>query len=236
MVPEVLGDEVVNKRVHAAVEAGQAQGGDVKPVHVVDGAVQEEGVVHQQHDVTGSEADQEHHQDCDDQDHSLLALLGKCGVLHAVPESLQHEDVGDDAHNSGNNKSQCSHGQEISCSDLLLTGPGDVVAGLDFEVWHLHSLIIHVERKREEPDHHPDGDGNKNGNTVSPLLRGQRVDHGPVTLHAYAGDERNGAVHVAIKEGHQHFAQTVSIDPVVAVKVVRYFQRDPDNKQQVSQS
>ena len=56
MIPEVLGDKVVNKRVDAAVETSQAQGGDVKSVQVVVGLAQQEDIVYQQHDVTGGEA------------------------------------------------------------------------------------------------------------------------------------------------------------------------------------
>ena len=56
MIPEVLGDKVVNKRVDAAVETSQAQGGDVKSIQVVVGPAQQQNVVYQQHDVTGGEA------------------------------------------------------------------------------------------------------------------------------------------------------------------------------------
>lgn len=75
VVPEVLRHKVVDERVEAAVEAGQAQRGDVEAVTVVDHAVLQERVMHHQHDVTGDEADEERHQHRDDQHHGSLAVL-----------------------------------------------------------------------------------------------------------------------------------------------------------------
>lgn len=223
MLPELLRDEIVNKRVDAAVETRQAQGCDVKPVQVVVDSTQQEAVVHQQHDVTGGEAQQEHDQHGDDQDDGLLAFLGDGLIRHAVPESPEHEDVGYDAHHSGKNKSQNSHGQKVASRCLHLAGSGDVVAGVDVEVCHFDLVVVQVQRDSDEPYHHPDGDGDSDSSMVAPLLPAQRVDHGPVTLHADAGDEGDGAVHVPVEKRHQHFAQPVSVDPVVAVEVVRDF-------------
>lgn len=134
MLPEVLGDEVVKKRVEAAVETRQAQGGDVKSVQAVVSLTQKENVVHHQHDVAGGEAHYKHNQHGDDQDHGLSPFLCNGWIRHAVPKSLEHEDVGYDAHDGGNNKSNNSHCQEVACSRLLLTGLCDVVAGEDVEV------------------------------------------------------------------------------------------------------
>lgn len=222
VIPEVLRDKVVNKRVNAAVETRQAQGGDVKSVQVVGSILEQEGVVHQQHNVTGGKAHYEHYQDGDDQDHSLSSLPGDGWILHAVPESLEHEDVGYDAHDGWYNKSQSSHCQEVACCRLLLTGPGDVMAGLDVEVCYTDLLVVQVQRDGDEPDHHPDCNGDGHSLTVALLLLGERVDHSPVTLNTYTSDEGDGAVHVPIEESNQHFAQPLSVDPVVAIEVVRY--------------
>ena len=75
VVPEVLRHKVVDERVEAAVEAGQAQRGDVEAVSVIDHSVLQERVMHHQHDVTGDETHQERHQNRHDQHHGSLAVL-----------------------------------------------------------------------------------------------------------------------------------------------------------------
>lgn len=66
MLSEILRNKVVHKGVQAAIETCEAQRGDVEAVQVVCSFTQEEAIVYQQHDVTRSEADQEHDQHCDD--------------------------------------------------------------------------------------------------------------------------------------------------------------------------
>lgn len=188
--------------------------------------------MHQQHDVARSEANQEHHQDDDDQGHGLPSHPGYGWIRHAVPQSLEHESVRYDAHEGGNDKSQSSHGQEVARSRLLLAGPGHVVAAVDLEVDHSHLLIIQVQRNGDEPHHQPDRHGYDHGRAVAPALF-ERVEHGPAALHADAGDEGDGAVHVAVEEGHQDSAQGLAVDPVVPVEVVGDLQRDPDDEEQV---
>lgn len=190
--------------------------------------------MHQQHDVAGREANKKHHQDRHDQGHSLAPLLRYGWIRHAVPEGLEHERIGHHAHHGGNDKSQRSHCQEVARRRLLLAGPGDVMTGADLQVQHVDLLVVQVQRNGDEPHHQPDRHGHQHGHAVAALL-GQWVEHGLAALDADAGDEGDGAVHVAIEERHQDSAQRLSVDPVVPVDVVGDFQWDPDDEEQVCQ-
>ena len=205
MISEVLGDEVIHERVDAAVETGQAQGGDVEQVHCLCLTAQKQAVMHQQQDVAGSEAHNKHNQHNNDQHHGLSPLLRNGWICHAVPERLDYEGVGYNAHNSRNNESHSSRGQEVACCNLLLTEHGDVVAGEDLGVIQLDLLVIQVEGGGEKPHHHPDGDRDAHGCSAAASVPAERVDDGPVTLDTDAGDEGDGAVHVGIKKRNQNF-------------------------------
>lgn len=109
------------------------------------------------------------------------------------------------------------------------------MAGCHVHVFDFSCLLIQVQRDRGEQNENPNSRTDTNSHfVVLPLCR-QRVCHDPVPLHAEAGDEEHGTVHVPIEEAHQDFAQGLPVDPVVSVYVVGDFQRHPHNKEQVSQ-
>ena len=142
---EVLRDKVVDEGVDAAVEAGQAQGDDVEVVAGVTYLGKQEAVVHQQHDVTGTEAHQEHDQHGDDQQHRLASFLGDGLVCHGAPQGLEHQHVGHHAHRRRNYESQDAHGQEVAGRQLPLVMKGDVMARNDVHVADPHRLVVQEE-------------------------------------------------------------------------------------------
>lgn len=110
------------------------------------------------------------------------------------------------------------------------------MAGCYVGVFEPGGLVVQVQRRGGQPDERPDGHTDAHCQLgVLPLL-GQGVGHHPVPLHAEAGDEKHRAVHVTVEEAHKDFAQRLPVNPVVAVKMVGYFQRNPDDKEQVCQS
>ncbi|TNN56989.1 hypothetical protein EYF80_032800 [Liparis tanakae] len=242
VVPEVLGHKVVDERVQAAVEARQAQRGHVEAVAVVRHAVLQQRVVHHQHHVAGHEAHHKGHQHHGDQHHGPPPVLGRRAVPHAVPQDAQQQDVGHDDDHAGHEEHHQAHEDEVVVRQAHgrervqgVLDDVDVVAGGDVGVLDPDGVVVQVQRRAGEPHERPDGHADADGHlVVLPLLR-QRVSYHPVALHAEAGDEEDGAVHVAVEEAHHHFAQRLAVRPVVAVEVVRDLQRDPDDEEQVGQ-
>lgn len=192
--------------------------------------------MHQQHDIAGGEAHNEHDEHGDDEHNGLFAPLRDGRISHALPESPEHEDVGHDANHSGDHESHRAHRQEVARRHLLLAGPRDVMARVDFEVGNLNLLVVQVKRNGDDPHHQPNCNRDRHSCAAATLLLAQRVDHGPVTLDTDAGDEGDGAVHVAVEKRHKDLAQPLAVGPVVTVEVVGYLERDPDDKEQVGQS
>lgn len=75
VVPEVLRHKVVDEWVQAAVEARQAQGGNVEAVTIFCHPVFQKGIMQHQHDVAGDETDQERHQDDHNQHNYFVSVL-----------------------------------------------------------------------------------------------------------------------------------------------------------------
>lgn len=192
--------------------------------------------MNQQHNIAGGEAHDKHDQHSDDEHDGFPPLLRDGRIGHALPESLEHEDVRHDANHSRDHESRRGHRQEVARCHLLLAGLRDVVARVDFEFGNLNLLVVQVERHADDPHYRPNCNRHGHSCTAATLLLAQRVDHGPVTLDTNACDEGDGAVHVAVEKHHQDLAQPLAVGPVVTVEVVRYLERDPDDKEQVGQS
>ena len=73
-------DIIINKRVQAAVQAAQTQSNDIETIDIILKPSAQQRVMNNQHDVTGSEADQEHHQHSNHEDYSLPLLLIAAGI------------------------------------------------------------------------------------------------------------------------------------------------------------
>lgn len=240
VVPEVLRHVVVDERVQAAVEAGQAQRGDVEAVTVVHHAVFEERVMHHQHDVAGNEADEEGHQDGHDQHHGSVTVLGRRAVVHTVPQNPQQQDVGHHDDDARDQEHHQTHEDEVKVREpdgrervVGVMYDVDVMAGGDVGVFELGGVVVQVQRGGGAPDEGPDGDANAHGHFVVLPLLGQGVSHDPVPLNAEAGDEQHRAVHVPVEEAHQNFAQRLSIGPVVALEVVGNLQGRPNDEEEI---
>lgn len=75
LIPEILGNEVVDKGVDAAVEGRQAESDQVEGVDVALAPAFNEEIVHDQQEVARSEADEVHGQDGDDESDSPPPFL-----------------------------------------------------------------------------------------------------------------------------------------------------------------
>ncbi len=86
MLPEIIRDVIVDERIQAAVETGQAQCRDVETVAVISPAVSQESVMHDQHHVTWDEADQERYEHRYDENHGPLAAFSSVALDCGIPK------------------------------------------------------------------------------------------------------------------------------------------------------
>lgn len=195
MLPELFWNIIVNERVQAAVEAGQAQRGDVEAVAIIDETISQERIVHHQHHITGDKANQECYEHRDNEDHSSLAGFSGTTLDCGAPKRAKEKNVSryDDQHWDEEHKT-CHHheiviGQlnvqeHVARQEVLLTDNVDVVAGGDVEVWEFNCLLVEVQRCSADPNEDPDTHWQDDSKlVVSPLL-GERVSADPVPLDA----------------------------------------------------
>ena len=109
------------------------------------------------------------------------------------------------------------------------------MAGRDVKGRDVGGLLHNVQGDGKQQNEQPYSQGDADGNAC--LLLG--VHHGvhddPVSLHAEAGHEEDGAVHVAIEKANEHLAKRLPVSPVVAMDVVRNLQGEPDDREEVGQ-
>lgn len=109
------------------------------------------------------------------------------------------------------------------------------MAGSDVQGRNIDGLLHDIQGDGDQKNQEPDRQGETDGNVC--LLPG--VSHGvhyhPVPLHAEAGHEEDGAVHIAIEKANQHLAKGIPIGPVVAMQVIGNLQGEPDDREEVGQ-
>lgn len=195
LLPELVRDVIVDERVQAAVEAGQAQCGDVEAIAVISPAVFLDRVVNHQHHITGDEADQERYEHCDNEDHGSLAGFTGTALNCGVPKRTKEKNVSnyDDQHWDEEHKT--CHYHEIIIGQLnalqlvfrlivLLTDKGDVMAGSDVKFCGIKCLLVEVQRRSADPYEDPDTHRYDDCNLVVFPLLGEWVSADPVPLDA----------------------------------------------------
>lgn len=113
MIPEFLRHVVVHERIHAAVETGQAQRGDVEAVAVVSQTISQEGVMYDHHHVTGNKADQECDEHRYDEENGTLAAFSGTAFHPRGPERSKEEDVSYDYDHHRDKEHQSCHHHEV---------------------------------------------------------------------------------------------------------------------------
>ncbi len=246
VLPELIWDVIVDERVQAAVETGQAQGRNVETVAVISPAVSQESVMHDQHRVTWNEADQERYEHRYDENHGSLVVFSSFALDCGLPKWVKEKNISCDDDQHWDEEDKTCHHHKIIIRQLniqerivrlkvLHADKIDVVAGGDVEVREFNGLLVQVQRCSTDPNEDPDTHGYDDSKLVVFSLLGEWVSADPVPLDAQTSDEEDGAVHVAVEETHQNFAHPFTKSPVISFQMVSDLERRPDDKHQVSQ-
>lgn len=109
------------------------------------------------------------------------------------------------------------------------------MAGCDVEGWDVTGLLHEIQGDGNQQNQQPYSQGDTDGDVcVLPCVHHGIHDH-PIPLHAEAGYEENGAVHVAKEKTNEYLAKRFPVSPVVAMYVIGNLHRKPDDREEVSQ-
>lgn len=97
----------------------------------------------------------------------------------------------------------------------------DIMAGGDVQVTEVDGLVGEDKGHGASAGDYPHGHAGYDGVPwPSPSQGVDGVDDSKQPIHADAGDEEHGAVHVPVKAGGDHTAHEGAEEPVIAFKVV----------------
>lgn len=94
VIPEILGNKVIDKGVDAAVEGRQAEGDQVEGIDVALAPAFNEEIMNNQQKVAGSKADEVHGQDGDNESDRPSPFLLRVLIHGGGTERFDHEYVG----------------------------------------------------------------------------------------------------------------------------------------------
>lgn len=236
MIPKVLGNKVIDKGIDAAVEGGEAEGCNVQGIDVALAPVFNQEIMHHKQKVTRSEADQVHGQDGDNKFDGSLLLLSRVFIYSRRSKCSDHQHIGRGREEGWEQEDPDGQREEIiehvPHQHLLRQ---NIMTGGDVQGWNVDGLLHDIQRNGNQQNQQPYSQRDTDGDVC--LLPG--VHHGvhddPVSLHAEAGHEENGTVHVAIEKANEYLAKGFPVNPVVAMYVIGNLQREPDNRKEVCQ-
>lgn len=108
------------------------------------------------------------------------------------------------------------------------------MASGDVQLAHENGLLRQKEGHRASEGQHPHGHtGNGRVPWPPPGQRVDGVDYGEEPVHADAGYEEDGAIHVPVEGCSDHAAQDRPEDPVVATEVVGDLEGEQQGEEQV---
>lgn len=218
MISEIFRDKIIDKGVYAAVEGRQAEGDEVEGIDVALPLGFDQEIMHYEQKVARSEADEVHGQHGDDKSDSPPPFLLRVLIHGRRTECFDHEHIGRRSKEGREQKDSNGQGEEVIehvPHQYFLRQ--HIITGGDVQGRNVDGLFHDIQRDGDQKNQKPDCQGDANSNVC--LLPG--VSHGvydhPVPLHAEAGHEKDGAIHVAIEKANEHFAQDLAIGPVVAM-------------------
>lgn len=141
-------------------------------------------------------------------------------------------------HDGGQRRQEPQHHQGHVVVELEgrhgLAGALHIVAGVDAQLPHEVALLHEGQGQHVEEDGGPDGGTGGGGvGTLGEPLVGEGVGDGHVAADADAGQQQDGAVHVAIEHGRGRPARCLPKHPVVPVEVVGYLEGQHEAEEQV---
>lgn len=188
-------------------------------------------IMHHKQEVTRSEADQVHGQDGDNKFDGSPPLLSRVFIYGRRLKCSDHQHIGRSCEEGWEQKDSNGQREEIiehvRHQHLLRQ---NIMTGRDIKGWDVTGLLHEIQGDGNQQNQQPYSQGDTNGNVG--LLPGMHygVHDNPVPLHAEAGHEENGTIHVAVEKANEYLAKRFPVNPVVAMDMIGNLQRKPDDR------